>query len=72
MNYTIILAENMNTIDFSQVAETSEDTVRYSLDRSQFIVKFEGNTPSFLQGKQIYTYEEILDTLNSPIWTQED
>jgi len=52
MKYLVILAEEINTIDFSQVLETSAETLRYSLDKSQFLLKFEGETPRFLEGKK--------------------
>ena len=71
MNYTIILAEEISSIDFSQVLETSADSLRYSLDKSKVLLKFEGKTPSFLVGKQIYTYEAIMEILNSPTWAEE-
>ena len=72
MKYVIILAEEVSSVEFNQVLETSEETLRYSLDNGQALVKFEGNTPSFLEGKQIYDYEAIMETLNSPRWTEED
>ena len=46
--YVIINASEVNSVDFSQVIETSADTLRYSVDESQTFVKFEGSTPSFL------------------------
>ena len=72
MKYTIILAEEISSVNFSQVLETSEDTLRYSLNNNQVLLKFEGETPSFLVGNQLYDYEEIMEILNSPTWTQED
>ena len=72
MKYLLILAEEINNIDFSQVLETSQDSVRYSIDKSQFLIKFKGETPSFLEGKETYTYNEIKEILNSPSWTEED
>ena len=50
--YVIINASEVGTVDFSQVNETSADTLRYSLDDSKTFVKFEGSTPSFLSGKR--------------------
>ena len=70
MKYTIILAEEISSVNFSQVLETSEDTLRYSLNNNQVLLKFEGETPSFLEGIQLYDYEEIMEILNSPTWTQ--
>ena len=72
MKYVTILAEQVASVDFDQVLETSEETLRYSNDRSLALLKFEGDTPSFLEGKTTYDYEQILEILDSPEWTQED
>jgi len=72
MKYVTILAEQVANIDFNQVLETSEETLRYNNDRSLALLKFEGNTPSFLEGKTTYDYEQIMEILDSPDWTQED
>ena len=72
MKYVIILAEEVSSVNFNQVLETSADTLRYSVNNNQVLLKFEGETPSFLAGKQLYDYEGIMDILNSPTWTEED
>jgi len=69
--YVIIDASEVSTVDFSQVYETSANTLRYSLDDSQTFVKFEGSTPSFLNGKTQYTHSEILNILSGAEWTLE-
>ncbi len=61
--YVIINADEVGSVDFSQVLETSSDTLRYSLDESKTFVKFNGATPSFLEGKTQYTHSEIVATL---------
>ena len=66
--YVIINASEVGSVDFSQVHETSENTLRYSLDGSQTFVKFDGATPSFLEGKTSYTHSEILTVLNAEAW----
>ena len=63
--YVIINANEVSSVDFSQVLETSADTLRYKLDGSQTLVKFEGSTPSFLNGKTQYTREEITTILKN-------
>ena len=68
-NYVIIDASDVSSIDFDQVMETSADTLRYSLDGSKTFVKFEGSTPSFLEGKTQYTNSEILAILATSEWT---
>jgi len=69
--YVIIEASEVSGVDFSQVNETSASTLRYSLDESQTFVKFEGDTPSFLNGKTAYTHGEILAILAGTDWTEE-
>ena len=72
ITYCIIDASDVSSVDFSQVAETSADTLRYSLDGTQTFVKYEGTQPFFLLGKTEYTQEEILNILSGPEWTSED
>ena len=71
-NYVILDAVDVPSIDFDQVMETSADTLRYSVDGSQTFVKFDGATPSFLDGKTQYTHSEILTILAGPEWTDPD
>lgn len=72
-NYVIFNVSELATIDFSQVLETSIDTVRKSIDESQTFVKYEGEMPSSvvaLTTKQgPYTHSEILTILAGPDWT---
>ena len=70
--YVIISASDVASVDFSQVDETSAQTLRYSLDGSQTFVKFEGSTPSFLEGKTQYDHSEILTILATDEWTDPD
>jgi hypothetical protein len=68
--YVIINADEVSSVDFSQVDETSENTVRYSTDGSLTFVKFDTDTtPSFLDGKTQYTHSEIISVLATDEWT---
>tara|TARA_R110002012_G_C11528114_1_gene600207 strand:- start:51 stop:287 length:237 start_codon:yes stop_codon:yes gene_type:complete len=67
--YIIISASDVSSVDFSQVDETSAQTLRFSLDGEQTFVKFEGSTPSFLEGKTQYDHSEILTILATPEWS---
>ena len=69
--YVIINASEVGSVDFSQVNETSASTLRYSVDESQTFVKFDEDTPSFLNGKTSYTHSEILTILSGTDWRQE-
>ena len=70
--YVIINASEVGTVDFSQVIETSASTLRYSVDGSKTLVKFEGGTPSFLSGKTQYNHSQIRTILAGTDWTEEE
>ena len=59
MKYVIIDWNEVSSIDFSQVEQTSVDTLRYNIDQTKTFVKFSGDTPSFLNGKTQYTNAEM-------------
>ena len=63
--YVIINASEVSSIDFSKIKETTNDTLRYINDNSKTFLRFEGETPSFLEGKTQYTHQQILDYLNN-------
>jgi len=68
--YVIINADELDSVNFDQVDETSADTVRFSTDGSQTFVKFDSDTtPSFLDGKTQYTHSEIITILATDAWT---
>jgi len=69
--YVIIEAGDVASVDFSQVLETSADTLRYNDDDSKTFVKYEGSQPSFLDGKTTYTHAEILTELAKEEWVGE-
>lgn len=71
--FIIFPTSELNKIDFTQVLETSADTVRVSVDGTLTFVKWEGSEPSCLSlvaGKQgPYTYEEIVTILSTSTWS---
>ena len=76
--YMIFPVSELDKIDFSQVLETSQDTVRKSLNGTMTFVNWYGTSadiPDFLNnitGTQgPYTYEEILTILSGQEWTSE-
>ena len=64
--WVIISKDDVSSVDFSQVMETSAETLRYSNDKSKTFVKYEGSQPSFLAGKTEYSHSEILAILRMP------
>ena len=74
--FMIFNVSELPLIDFTQVHETSQDTVRRSVDATLTFVKWDGATPSsveVLTTKQgPYTYDEILTILSGPEWTSNE
>jgi hypothetical protein len=72
--FMIFNVSELDQIDFTQVLETSIDTVRKSVDQTKTFVKWDGETiPSSVEGLTTkegpYTYDEILAILTTPEWT---
>ena len=54
----IFSVNELNSIDFTQVLETSADTVRKSIDQTKTFVKWDGNIPECVENlvdRSIYT-----------------
>tara|TARA_S200002703_G_scaffold84482_1_gene72856 strand:+ start:1120 stop:1356 length:237 start_codon:yes stop_codon:yes gene_type:complete len=64
--YVILNTTEANAIDFSEVLETSFETLRWNNDSTKTFVKYEGDTPAWLVGKTAYTKAEMLTILNNP------
>ncbi len=83
-HYIIFDCTELSTIDFSQVYETSEATVRKSVDETQALIKYEYFTytdqsgslyetvPSSVEAlttkSSPYSYEEIIPILSTSVW----
>ena len=57
---------NAKDIVFSEIEETTMQTLRLSNDQTKAILKFQGETPSFLLGMSQYTHTEIIEIINDP------
>lgn len=72
--FMIFNVSELPNIDFTQVLETSEETVRKSVDETKTFVKWDGEMPecvSTLTTKEgPYTYDEILTILSTSEWTK--
>ena len=62
-------AEGNPVFNFSEVLESSRETIRVSNDGLLFIAKWEGDTPVFLNDVVTYTHAEILIALQDDNWT---
>lgn len=73
--YITISIGQLGNIDFNQIQETNQDTVRKSLDDSEFVAKWEGSTPETISNipdsekSQEMTYAQTLILMRTPEWT---
>jgi hypothetical protein len=71
--FIIFNVSEIYLIDFSKVQETSEETLRKSIDNTKTFVKWDAETPEFINSLTTkegpYTYLEILNILSTPEWT---
>ena len=69
--YVILTSSEAESIDFSQVLQTSADTLRWNNDESKTFVKYEGSKPPFLYGKDALTHSQIRTELAKDEWKPE-
>jgi len=71
--FVIFSVTELDLVDFSQVLETSAQTVRKSVDETLTFVKYDGDMPpsvGALTTKSVeYGYTEMLNILQGPDWT---
>lgn len=72
--FMIFNVSELELIDFTQVCETSIDTVRKSVDGNKTFVKWDtegipSSVDSLTTKEGPYTYEEILNILSTSEWT---
>ena len=74
--YAVIYLTDLNLIDFSQIEQTSIETIRKSLDNTQFVIKWEdGYTPTFIMDNTVvpvgtYDHHAILELMATDKWSQ--
>ena len=78
MKYIIVPAEALHLVNFSQVLQTSPESLRFSSDEKYFLLKYKGDHPDFCYdisndaiGLKEYSHEEILKELQKPEWTSQ-
>ena len=74
--YGIILTADIDKVDFSQVPEENNSNLRYSLDGTQFVIKWNSDAvPTFITDGsvvpvQTLTHQECLDLMSTPEWSE--
>jgi hypothetical protein len=71
--FMIFNVSELSEIDFTQVLETSIDTVRKSVDQTKTFVKWDGIMPECVNNLTTkegpYSYDEIIPILLTTEWT---
>ena len=74
--YVILNTSETGSINFSQVLETSVNTLRTNNSGSKTFVKYEGSQPSSVAGlsskSNEYTHTQILNVLTGSEWVSEE
>ena len=73
LTYNTIAIADLNSIDFMQVQETSTETIRKSIDKTQFVIKWE-TQPSFIADGTVvplgsYTHEQCVELMRTNFWS---
>ena len=75
--YATINIADLTNIDFSQVGETDENTIRKSLDDTLLVIKWSNeHEPSFITDGtvvpvQTLTHAEALTLMATPAWSED-
>ena len=67
-DYTLAQLENL----VANAIQTSVSTLRKSVDNTKAILKWDGDTPEVFNGITTYSHSEILTTLATNVWTEEE
>jgi len=72
--YAIINIADLSNIDFAQVGETDQDTIRKSLDETQFVIKYNTEPTFITDGSvvplQTLTHSQALTLMSSAEWSE--
>lgn len=68
--YVILNADEVSTVNFDEVLESSSDTLRYNIAGDQTFVKYEGAQPRSLYGKDTLSHSAMLTVLEGEAWTE--
>jgi hypothetical protein len=67
--YVILNTDELSTVNFDDVLETSVDTLRYNAAGDKTFVKYEGPKPRCLYGKDTLSHSAMLTVLADESWT---
>ena len=74
--FMVFNVSELNKINFNEVLETSENTVRKSIDLTKTFVKWDGNIPSsvltLITTEGPYNYDEMIALMATPEWQSDE
>jgi len=72
--YATINIADLPLIDFAQIGETDENTIRKSLDESEFVIKWNAEPRFITDGSvtplEVMTHEQALVLMASAEWSE--
>jgi len=76
LTYNTIAIADLNSIDFTQVEQTSTETIRKSIDETQFVIKWE-TQPSFITDGTVvplgsYNHLQCVELMGTNFWSIPD
>ena len=79
LRYIVVPSEFLSYVNYSYVEQTCPESLRYSIDKKFFLLKYLGDQPDFcyditedLVGLEEYSHEQILEILGTSEWTNPD
>tara|TARA_R110000744_G_scaffold41608_2_gene94022 strand:+ start:420 stop:641 length:222 start_codon:yes stop_codon:yes gene_type:complete len=69
MIYVIYNTTDVASIDFNDIVQTSQETLRTSVDGTKTVLKFKGEMPDFLSGLPQYNHSDIASIMATAEWT---
>lgn len=74
LTYQIISIDDLSLIDFSQIEEEDEDTIRKSVDETQFVIKWHDEPTFITDGSvvpmQTLNHEDCIDLMQTIAWQE--
>lgn len=73
LTYNTIAIADLNSIDFTQVEQTSIETIRKSIDETQFVIKWKAQ-PSFIKDGTVtpletYNHAQCIELMGTSFWS---
>jgi len=72
--YGIINSSDLSKVDFGQIGETNEETLRYNLSQNQFVIKWDIEPTFITDGSvvpaQTLNHSDCLILMSSAEWTE--